>query len=1345
MPPLGCLLAAILMAASPAAPGQERPAPAEVPRRGLDPVALGRPAIRTFGEAEGLGRPTVHSLAFDGLGRVWAGTNVGVMGYDGRRWFPLALPSWVRSTLIRTLVMDADGSCWLGTQDAGLVGWQGGRWVQHTLGSGLPARRVNHLLKVQGASGHSELWVATTGGLAHLSEGTWTTEGAGEGLPDPWVWRLMESRDPFGVRTLWAATRRGLARREGARWVAVPLPPGDPAEQVNELLMVDRAAGGQDLWIGLWGGGLARRREGTWTRFGPREGVPSRFPTSLAATPRPGADPLIWAGFMDTGLAAFDGQGWRTLDESRGLPAAGVYALAGSGSARRPALWVGMRGAGVARLEPERGWVRFLAADGLPAEAVNTLAEVPGPSGPEYWAGTTRGLARFTPSGWKPEGPAGMINTLQSGPSPAGDLTLWAGTLTGLYRRDPSGWVAVRPRPGSPPMSVYRILTSAGAGGASRLWVIGATALQELDQGTWRFHGPENGLPLEASSLVSIPRLGGDRILLGSRGQGVSELVAGRWQPLKEGGPLANATVNSLAWTRRPDGGFRLWAGTAGGGLGWLDLDLPGSRWEFLTSVSTPALPSDMVLRIEAHPSGDLYGFTAKGVFRLASGPRDFAVTTYTTGDGLPSTACSLGGSMIDSRGRVWAGTAAGLAILDPAREQGEPAPLSPVLTGIAVNGAPCGDLGTRPLAHRENQIRFSFLLPTFHREEDVAFRTQLVGAEAAPTPWSADAHRDYPALEAGSYGFRLWARDAAGQVTGPVSVAFSIRPAPWRSLWAFLGYAGLLGLATGSLFRARTRRFRARAAELERAVETRTHELALSHARLQEAQDRISELMASSSHALEDLSAWAKSMAVEIARTLGLREVAVYERRTGPATLAQATLSPLHAGLALPDDLMPLLEDLPADPEAWVAARGNLLLGIQGLTGEVRGALVLPGVTEAELPGPARQLLAGFARQLGSALEMQEVRRQLAEAESRRTADREELHARGVATLQLCPVCGRCFDHTVKACPVDAAAPQPQGLLPYRIRDRYRFESLLGSGGMGSVYAARDEELDRRVAIKLLNPDLFNHVGARLRFDREARALARINHPGVIQLFDRGELEDGTCFLVMELLAGQDLAEQLRLQGPGSPAQVAQLLRQVGAALDAAHAAGVIHRDIKPQNLVLSPAPDGFAAKLLDFGVAKPSGADAGLTRAGTVVGTPSYMAPEQVQGSDAGPRTDLYALAAVAFEALTGQRLMPTGDAGSVMMRVLQEASPAPSSLLPDLPPGVDRAFAEALAKRPEDRPAAAGVWAETLAGLLEPLPDGGRGWTGFESSRNPAPLGDLPTRVEARTSPAGKAPVR
>jgi serine/threonine protein kinase len=262
-------------------------------------------------------------------------------------------------------------------------------------------------------------------------------------------------------------------------------------------------------------------------------------------------------------------------------------------------------------------------------------------------------------------------------------------------------------------------------------------------------------------------------------------------------------------------------------------------------------------------------------------------------------------------------------------------------------------------------------------------------------------------------------------------------------------------------------------------------------------------------------------------------------------------------------------------------------------------------------------------------------------------------------------------------------------------------------------VFEAHDERLRRDVALKVIRAEMLGDAEARFRLEREAQTLARIRHPGVIDLFDSGELEDGSAFLVMELLAGRDLAGVLTRHGAGTPAQVAVLLRQAAAALAAAHRAGVVHRDVKPANIFLMPDQRAFRAKLLDFGLAKSTRLEAKLTRTGNFVGTPAYMSPEQVEGTEIDARADLYSLAAVAYEALTGQRVVSGTEVARMLVDVLYSTPPLASSHVPGLPAAADAAFEAALAKRPAERPAEIEAWAAALAALLETVAGSVPGW--------------------------------
>jgi serine/threonine protein kinase len=320
-------------------------------------------------------------------------------------------------------------------------------------------------------------------------------------------------------------------------------------------------------------------------------------------------------------------------------------------------------------------------------------------------------------------------------------------------------------------------------------------------------------------------------------------------------------------------------------------------------------------------------------------------------------------------------------------------------------------------------------------------------------------------------------------------------------------------------------------------------------------------------------------------------------------------------------------------------------------------------------------------------------------------------MHDRGIETLLLCPRCGGCTADTSAAggskettCSLDGAKLDTTRLLPFRVSGRYRIRRLIGEGGMGTVFAAYDEKLERDVALKIIKVQYLGDSAMRFRLEREAKVIARIQHPGVTALYDTGELEDGSAFLIMELLRGRELSSLLAEFGPGTTRQVAHLLRHTSAALAAAHRAGIIHRDVKPENIFLVAEPGGFQAKLLDFGVALSIRFDARLTQTGMAVGTPAYMSPEQIQCADLDGRSDLYSLACVIWEALVGRRMVQGGQIYDVIMNVLCKPAVAVSHFLPSISPHVDDLFEAALAKSKTARPGDLESWATSLAALLE-----------------------------------------
>jgi eukaryotic-like serine/threonine-protein kinase len=264
---------------------------------------------------------------------------------------------------------------------------------------------------------------------------------------------------------------------------------------------------------------------------------------------------------------------------------------------------------------------------------------------------------------------------------------------------------------------------------------------------------------------------------------------------------------------------------------------------------------------------------------------------------------------------------------------------------------------------------------------------------------------------------------------------------------------------------------------------------------------------------------------------------------------------------------------------------------------------------------------------------------------------------------------------------------------------ERYAAATLIASGGMGRVYRATDTELRRDVAVKVLAPRYADNEAVRARFRREAHAAARLSgNPNIVTIFDVGEY-DGQPMIVMEYLEGGSLEARVQGHGGCPPAQVLAWLEQAASALDAAHAAGVVHRDIKPGNLLLDSRDQLHVG---DFGIASAAGLDS-FTETGTILGTAGYLSPEQAQGERATAASDRYSLAVVAFELLAGRR--PFESASTTAEALRHATAPVPSihGVKPDLPFGLDQVFRRALAKSPSARfPSCAEFVAELRAAV-------------------------------------------
>jgi GAF domain-containing protein len=357
-----------------------------------------------------------------------------------------------------------------------------------------------------------------------------------------------------------------------------------------------------------------------------------------------------------------------------------------------------------------------------------------------------------------------------------------------------------------------------------------------------------------------------------------------------------------------------------------------------------------------------------------------------------------------------------------------------------------------------------------------------------------------------------------------------------------------------------------------------------------------------------------------------------------------------------------------------------DLIVPIADSDDRLVGALLL-GQKKSEQPysdGDSR-FLSAVAKQTAMIRENLRLRERLTEEVRVRHDVLARLDGTMPDLLKECPACGACFSGDIEQCPVDRRSLTLSLPVPRTIELRYRLDRLIGKGGMGAVYEACDLKLDRVVAVKIMLSRAFGQPGALRRFRREARTAARLSHPNIVAVHDVGSLEGEGAYIVMERVQGQTLRSALQRQRAMPPEQVAKWFEPILNGIAAAHARGMVHRDLKPENIMGHRDEAGvLAVKILDLGLVKLRAEEqllsGTMTAEGVIMGTPDYMAPEQLLGQPVDPRTDIFSIGVMLLEALTGARTTRGGD--------------LPSSLAPEL----RQLLRRCLAADPTERPASA-----------------------------------------------------
>ncbi|HEY0320639.1 MAG TPA: response regulator [Pyrinomonadaceae bacterium] len=832
--------------------------------RDADPASVGRVAFSHFTDRDGLPQNAIQAMAFDRKGYLWVGTQDGAAYYNGRVWTVLNMPNRTASNFVRSILIASDESIWFGRQEGGVSRLKGGEWATFDEKSALPDKRVNALLETRTTDGAQVVWVGTDKGLAQLVGDRWTRFDARNGLPDDYVTSLFETKGRDGKSIVWVGTDKGLARFSEGEWKTFGSLDGLVHEHITTLLATTEGDGRSYLWTGT-SDGLERfaLSENRWTTFDASLGAPTNYIVCLAQTIEPNGERVLWAGTDGGGLALYKEGNWTRFGTREGLSSNSVFSLLPSaGAGGTETLWIGTDGGGLARLQMG-GWRSFTTDNGLPANSVYCIFETTEATGHAMWFGTYGGgLARLQNGVWKVFDtstgmPDNTVFEMLETTLDDGSRVLWAGMKGGGLTRFENGrWVKGEIEKSFGESTVRNMLATTDEAGARVVWVAsGNRGLARLYKNKWTFFDTTNGLP-HKSVFEMAETVDGDgtRVLwVATGGGGIARYAKNQWKVLDVSTGLPTNSVLSLHVSHTSDGRNYLWAGTEGGGVSRLDLnrndEIP--RWVTFNDTTTPALPNNTIYQIREDAQGRIYLSNNKGVTRLTPRPvstgdatkenaAEYDVYTFTTEDGLPSNEGNGGVSLVDSRGRIWFGTVGGAAVFDPSQELSDHAASPLYIERILINDRSrvfAG--GLHNLAHNENHLMFEYALLSFAHEDGTRYRTQLVGLEHEASAWTSDSKKDFTALPPGDYIFKIWARDYRGNVTEPATVSFTIKPAWWRTWWAYALYAAMIvGLAFIGM-RYRTQALRRRNALLQAKVDERTSELAEKVVQLEESEQR--------------------------------------------------------------------------------------------------------------------------------------------------------------------------------------------------------------------------------------------------------------------------------------------------------------------------------------------------------------------------------------------------------------------------------------------------------------------------------------------------------------------------
>ncbi|MBK6427182.1 MAG: response regulator [Blastocatellia bacterium] len=792
-----------------------------------------------YTDRDGLPTNSVNDACFDSAGFLWIATEDGAARYDGRKWVVHPMPNRLRGNNVRSIVGSRDGSMHFGTLGGGLIRYSNGQFEVIGVEDGLPDGFVLCIHERVDRRGQTELWAGTRKGLVRWSDKGMEVLTTSDGLPDNVVVAITQCKGDDGEDELWFATQNGLARLANGSWTIYRERDGMPSSSVLSVVGIPAADGTRVLWAGTASSGLARFHRGIWTTFTDDDGLPALRIRSLA--PVAGSDGLsVWVG-TSGGLSKITGDRVVNLRKSLGLGTICVNCImTGQHGGPDGFLWIATDGGGLARFRFGK-WISFPRTTGLEATPVSAYCEARVDDGPgSMWVAGADGLRVFDGQGWTNRTElvpsiSTEVVAVKTERLPDGRDAIWyAMSVGGIARYDGESVAILDKEHGYPTHSTYSLRVINKEDAAATVWAATDVGLVSITGSQLELYDRSAGLPhYVVKQIILESDRSGDFSMWVATDEGLCRITPSAIRIWNAGTGVQANNLADLCISRRIDGTRVMWVGTNSGGLAYFDPDAEDLKWHALSSMTTPALPNDDIVGLVADRQNRIYALTNKGVARITllcrnpDGSDHISIEVFTSDDGLPSSECNARSGYLDSRGRVWIGTVAGAAVLDPEAETFDRSP-SPLRITQAHQLKSGRELRQgHVLVHNENDVVFEYALLFYYREADSRFRTQLIGFDDRPSEWTSEAKRSYTNLPAGNYVFRVWARDYAGNISGPVDHEFRIKVAPWRTWWAYAGYASAAGAATYGGVRWRLHQLRLRNEMLEATIREQTADLA--------------------------------------------------------------------------------------------------------------------------------------------------------------------------------------------------------------------------------------------------------------------------------------------------------------------------------------------------------------------------------------------------------------------------------------------------------------------------------------------------------------------------------------